>query len=236
MCGRFVNTHTTAQLAEHFDALTEHFDVKDRTNGALQPDYNIAPRKRHAIVRQCEEEQQLVVAQWGLIPSWAKDSTFGAKTFNARSETADEKPTFRSAVKRRRCIVPASGYYEWQRIGDKKQPWYIHESNDGIIGFAGLWESWKDPSVPEDDELTTFSILTMPAPSSLAEIHDRAPVIVGPHHWGLWLDAIVPYKELIADIIEDAYVGKLQRYRVENAVGNVRNNGELLIQPINEDQ
>lgn len=152
-----MNTHTVAELARYFHAVLHAAQEGSRVadgravdgrevQGEFFPDYNIAPRKRAAMVRLggSGEARELEEAQWGLMPSWAKDPQFGSKTFNARSETVAEKPTFRSSFRKRRCLIPASGYYEWQKIGTNKQPWYLHPSEvdkpHEPFGFAGLWE------------------------------------------------------------------------------------------------
>eukprot|EP00913_Durusdinium_trenchii_P019515 g18345.t1 len=151
----------------------------------LRPRYNIAPTQTAAIVRPADEGREVAFARWGLIPSWAKDIKIGYRMINARGETVAEKPSFRAAFKRRRCLVPASGYYEWKKLSAKtKQPYHIHRDDDGLIAFAGLWERWDAGDAP----LESFTIITTAAGGALADIHDRMPVMLPESEHALWLD------------------------------------------------
>ena len=145
--------------------------------------YNIKPSQQVSAVRSAGDTNEVFEARWGLVPAWARDSKIGYKMINARSETAAEKPAFRSAFKQRRCLVPASGFYEWQTIDGVKQP-IEFAASEGALGLAGLWERWRDPS---GADLLTLTILTTDANALVAPVHDRMPVIVEPAHYGQWL-------------------------------------------------
>lgn len=176
MCGRYTLKTPAAQLALPFglDELPE-----------LTPRLNIRPTQQILTVRDVGDGPRAVNVRWGLIPSWAKDMSIGAKMINARAETVAKKPSFRTALKRRRCLIVADGFYEWQKLDAKnKQPWYFTLPDDEPFAFAGLWECWKSPDGP----LETATIITTTANEALAPVHDRMPVILSPEHYALWLD------------------------------------------------
>lgn len=191
MCGRFTLTVDPEQLAAAFGLTT----VPEFT-----PRFNIAPTQ-HALVVTAEQPDAARFMRWGLIPSWAKDPAMGAKLINARSETAAEKPSFRTALKKRRCLVPASGFFEWQAQAGGKQPFYISVPDSPILALAGLWENWRDPASGED--VRTFTILTTSANSFMRDFHERMPVIVNREDWPVWMDK--------ADVPEAVLAGLLQR-------------------------
>ena len=178
MCGRFALLATGPEIAETF-ALTE--------TPQLAPRYNIAPTQPVAAIRLHPHsgQREWTHFHWGLIPSWAKEPNMGARMINARSETVAEKPAFRAAFKRRRCLVPASGFYEWQKTGSSKQPMYIHPADAPLFAFAGLWETWQ---IPGGGELDSCTILTTTPNSLMRAIHDRMPVILEPEDFAMWLD------------------------------------------------
>ncbi len=190
MCGRFVLNVDPAVLQSTFDLGTvPEFGAR----------FNIAPTQTVPIIlneappdvigtpaaRTAQPIRQAMMVRWGLIPSWAKEMSMGSKLINARAETVDEKPAFRQAFKRRRCIAPASGYYEWKETDDGKQPFYIHRVDDSLIGFAGLWEIWQSP---EGEEVRTFCIMTTEANTFASQIHHRMPVILRPEDYDRWLN------------------------------------------------
>ena len=146
MCGRFVSARKRLELLEKFAA------ERDSVGEDRNPDYNVAPTKRIYTVLQHkpDEERELRLVRWGLVPTWAKDPKGGARMINARGETVAVKPAFRSAFKRRRCLIPADGYYEWQTVDKAKLPYYIYRTDGGILAFAGIYELWRDQSVPDD--------------------------------------------------------------------------------------
>jgi putative SOS response-associated peptidase YedK len=176
MCGRFALKETPKKLAKHFQLVDEV---------EFAPSYNIAPSLPvFTITADTEGARHLRAMRWGLIPSWAKDSTIGNKLSNARGETVAEKPSFRSAFKSRRCLIPASGFYEWQTANGVKQPWYVSLKSGEPMAFAGLWETWhpKDGGVIE-----TCCIITTAGNELMQPIHDRMPVILNSGQWATWL-------------------------------------------------
>jgi putative SOS response-associated peptidase YedK len=187
--------------------------------------------------------RELRLVRWGLVPSWAKDAAGGARMINARAETVAVKPAFRGAFARRRCIIPADGYYEWQAAVDKedkkaKQPFYIYRSDGGILCFAGIYELWRDGSVPADHEdawLWTASIITTEATDEIGAIHDRTPMVIPPKSWDDWLDPANNEKELLLATMLPATssgAGGLASHPVSTTVNSVRNNGPDLIEPL----
>src|ERR1700722_5876019 len=203
MCGRYASARKRIELLEEFDV------QRDRTTQPLPPDYNVAPTKPvYAVLTRAgrgedPEEQEPVrrelrVVRWGLVPSWAKDISIGSRLINARAETVAEKPSFRRAFARRRCLLPADGYYEWQvlenagpRGGKRKQPYFIHRADGGPMAFAGLYELWRDRQFPDGDPdawLWTATIITTTAADEVGQIHDRMPMTIAPGSWADWLD------------------------------------------------
>jgi putative SOS response-associated peptidase YedK len=180
-------------------------------------------------------ERALRSARWGLVPSWAKDVKMGNRLINARSESVTEKRAFASAARRRRCLVPADGYYEWQRVDGRKVPYFLHR-DDHILVFAGLYELWPDPERAPDDPdrwLWSFTVLTRPAPDALGHVHDRSPLVIPPgESRDHWLDPALTdparVRELIAAIPDPAF----EPYEVSTAVNSPRNNGPELIKPV----
>lgn len=175
MCGRYTlksNSHAVATLCAVPDI------------PALKPRYNIAPTQLVPVVRAAEAGRELAMLRWGLIPSWAKDPKIAHSLINARSETAAEKPSFRTAMKRRRCLLPADGFYEWKKVGKQKLPVHIRLKTDEPFAFAGLWESWKPP---EGELVETCTILTTSANDVVAPYHERMPVILPEQHFEAWL-------------------------------------------------
>jgi putative SOS response-associated peptidase YedK len=197
MCGRF--TLRTPQ-----NVLLEQFQLA--TGPVLSPRFNIAPTQTIATVRCTSDEpqRQLVLLRWGLIPSWAKDPSIGNRMINARGESVADKPAFRAAFKRRRCLVLTDGYYEWQTVGKKKQPFLFHMQDDRPFAFAGLWESW--PGGKTDDEpgqpLETCTIITTAASDFTRPIHDRMPVILEDADFDLWLDPNMQDREQLEPLLQ----------------------------------
>jgi putative SOS response-associated peptidase YedK len=187
--------------------------------------------------REVPAERQLRVVRWGLVPFWAKDAKIGSRMINARAETVGEKPAFRRAFAQRRCLLPADGYYEWQQQdGAPKQPIYITRADGRPLAFAGLYELWRDPSVPPDDAdawLWTTTVITTSAPDDLGHIHDRMPMVIDPASWGEWLDPANRDVSDLRSLLVPAVVSGLTTYPVSTAVNSVRNNGPELIEPLN---
>ena len=189
MCGRYTNRFTWKELHERLDLIGTPLN--------LRPRYNVAPSQDVAAVRASNGGRTLAMLRWGLIPAWAKDAAIGHKLINARSETAAEKPSFRSAFRHRRCLIPADGFYEWQRRGRTRQPWLFGLRDGAPMIFAGLWECWTVPegaaltgSLAErspGDTVETCTILTTSANEAVAPVHGRMPVILAPNAWDAWL-------------------------------------------------
>ena len=234
MCGRFTLKTDPKVIAAQFniDALAvKAGNLSDLSSpivpitpdsqtalGLINPNFNVAPTHKIPVVLALADQNVMANLSWGLVPSWAKDPAIGSRMINARSETVAEKPSFRSALKHRRCIVPADGWYEWQNLAGKKCPHYFSSANDSVIGFAGIYESWNDPA---GNVLWTVSILTQPAQPEFAQVHDRMPVLVAPELVPVWLSA--PTQPL-AQILEVSSQVQIQHWEVSSAVGNVRNN------------
>ena len=182
MCGRFT-------LRNPANTLVTQFRLESMPH--LQPRYNVAPTQSIAIVRQVKNapQRRLTFARWGFVPPWAKDASMGNRMINARAETVAEKPSFRTAFRRRRCLVLADGYYEWKKQGDQKQPFYIRLAEERPFAIAGLWESWAGTKEePLDVSLETCTLITTDANALTSKIHERMPVILEPDDYDLWLD------------------------------------------------
>ncbi len=181
MCGRFT-------LRTPASAVVDHFAVEGEVP-PLTPRYNIAPTQAVAVVRIDDRggqpRRELAALRWGLIPHWAKDTSIGNRMINARAETVAGKPAYRAALRRRRCLLPADGFYEWRRTGGRKQPYFIGLDGDGLFAFAGLWESWEGP---DHSHIESCTVLTTEANELVRPIHDRMPVILPPANYRLWLD------------------------------------------------
>jgi putative SOS response-associated peptidase YedK len=178
--------------------------------------------------------RRLATAKWGLVPVWAKDAKIGARMINARRETVLEKPAFRKAARKRRALVPADGYYEWEKSGSTKIPTYLYSPSEDPLAFAGLYEYWPDPSLPEDHEhkwLVSFTIITTQASDALGHIHDRTPLIVPPDLYGDWLDPMLAETADVQQLLDAVPEPVLTPRVVSSEVNSVRNNGPQLILP-----
>jgi putative SOS response-associated peptidase YedK len=226
MCGRFA-------LISPGDALIEQFGLNPEIStslSSLSPRYNIAPTQPIAAIRLTPDQQsrELTFFRWGLIPSWAKDMKMSSRMINARSETVAEKPSFRAAFKRRRCLIPADGFYEWQRQGSKKQPMYIHARNQELFALAGLWETWHaaDGSVIE-----SCTILTTQPNELIKPIHNRMPVIIEPPDYSLWLNP-EPQPDRAMHLLRPYPADQMAAHAVSTVVNNVRNDTPECIAPL----
>jgi putative SOS response-associated peptidase YedK len=221
MCGRFTNRYTWRELHTLY-SLTD----RDMIRSNFPPRYNIAPTQKSLIVRETNGVRELADLRWGLVPSWAKDTKGAARCINARAETVADKPSFRSAFKSRPCLVVADGYYEWKVVGPKeKQPYYFTLKNKAPFAFAGIWEAWKRA---DGDPLETFALLTTTPNQLCSTVHDRMPLILGREDWSAWLATPDDRKALLRPFPADL----MQTWPVGKAVGNVKNDGPELIQPI----
>ncbi|GAB4424866.1 MAG: SOS response-associated peptidase [Chloroflexi bacterium OHK40] len=220
MCGRFSLAVPAEQLATQF-ALTEA--------PALSPRYNIAPTQEVAVVRAGDRGRELAMFRWGLVPPWATDPSIGARMINARSETAAEKPAFRGAMRQRRCLIPASGFYEWQAQPGGKQPFYIGLADGQPFALAGLWEHWRSP---EGQWLLTCTILTTTANELVQPLHDRMPVIVPPKQYDHWLDPGITDAGPLQELLVPFPAAQMRAYPVSRAVNRVTNDDPSLIAPL----
>jgi putative SOS response-associated peptidase YedK len=243
MCGRFVVAKTSGQIATIFEA--------DEVIDEVPPSYNVAPTNRVTIVvdRAFEKDldgspigeisRELHSARWGLVPRWSKSPAEGAPLINARIETVLEKPSFKDSVVRRRCLVPASGYYEWVvDAAGNKQPFYVNAGTDGVFGFAGLFEWWADPAKAANDPtrwLLSTTILTKPSAPELAHLHERNPVFLSGDTLDVWLDSSIEGDPDLLHAIgldSDVVAGDALFHRVSTEVGKVSSSGSELIRAI----
>ena len=237
MCGRFVSARKRAELLKEFAVQR---DAVPAERAADYADYNVAPTKRIYTVLEHQDERELRLVRWGLVPFWAKDVKGGSRLINARAETVAVKPAFRAAFSKRRCLIPADGYYEWQTEPDSKakQPFYIYRTDGGILAFAGLYELWKNPEVPEDHEDAWYwsaTIITTDATDEIGKIHDRTPMVVAPDNWAEWLDPANKQKDHLLTAMHPAVssgAGGLSFRPVSTEVNSVRNNGPALIDKV----
>ena len=222
MCGRFSQQRPASELSEIFAAEPLVDD--------LGPRYNIAPTDEALVVVQREERRGLTAYRWGLIPHWAKEAKTGSKMFNARAETLATSPAFRDAFKRKRCLVPVDGFYEWKREGTVRQPYRIRRADGRPLALAGLWAGWKDPST----ELVrrTFTIITSAPNAAMAPLHDRMPVIVPEDAWDRWLEPEPADPGELSGLLLPSDAIELDIQAVSRRVNDVRNDGPELIEPI----
>jgi putative SOS response-associated peptidase YedK len=197
----------------------------------FKPRYNLSPSQMAPVVLD-EAPTRLTALRWGLIPQWAKDEKIGFQCINARSETIATKNAFRDAWKKRHCLVPAEGFYEWEILGPKlKQPWHFLRKDDEPFAFAGLWESWRPPgSPPEAEPLRTFTIITGPPNEVVAPVHDRMPVIVPREKWKAWLSPETPLEERAA-MLRPYPAGEMRAYRISARVSFPANDDPSIIEP-----
>jgi putative SOS response-associated peptidase YedK len=253
MCGRYAASRNPADLIEEFEVVVA-------PEKELKPDYNVAPTKFvYAIMDRRPREsdpageagptgeirRELAIVKWGLVPSWAKDPAIGNKMINARVETVSDKPSYRRAFSKRRCVLPADGYYEWYTPEDApkgkngkplKQPFFIHPTDGRSLAMAGLYEHWRDPSRADDDPyswLTTVTVLTTTASDALGHIHERMPLLVEPAALASWLNPELDVKAVDPrELLVPAAPGLLAAYPVSTLVNDVRHNGPELCEPI----
>tara|TARA_B100000315_G_scaffold4243_1_gene4192 strand:- start:62604 stop:63392 length:789 start_codon:yes stop_codon:yes gene_type:complete len=245
MCGRVVATSTPGELSDYMGV--------DEIVATLEgPDHNVAPAGQHprpwseladtaadtdpsadAVIRR------LGTARWGLVPSWAKDPSIGTRLFNARSETVADKPSFRSAMRHRRCLIPVDGFYEWgpplPGLGDqsRRQPWYVRRSDGSPMVLAGLREEWRggddvDPVAPG----STCTVITVPAGADIERVHHRMPAVLEPDSWAAWLDPTVTDAGAVLPVLRPVETGIIELHPVDRRVGNTRNKGPDLLDEI----
>ncbi|MGD0383531.1 MAG: SOS response-associated peptidase [Thermoguttaceae bacterium] len=225
MCGRFsLRARNAAILAEYFDIV----DVP-----LLKPRYNIAPSQPVPAVQlklgQTKLQRELVLLRWGLIPGWANDPAIGNRMINARAESLAQKPAFRAALRQRRCLIAADGFYEWQGTGRSRQPYFIHFRDDRPFAFAGLWESWEGPDHTAIDSCT---IITTAAGDLIRPIHDRMPVILPPEAYEVWLDPAVKNINAIAALLVPFSSPEMEAYPVNTLVNKASRDGPECVEPL----
>ncbi len=222
MCGRFA-------LKTPPRSIQEHFHLPETV--VLSPRYNIAPSQEIAVVRHLpgKNSRQLDMLRWGLIPGWARDMKIGYKMINARGETLAQKPSFRAAFSKQRCLVVADGFYEWIHSGKTKQPFYLHLKNRAVFGFAGLWESWQSP---EGNRVESCTIITTSPNKLIEKIHDRMPVILHPEQYETWLQNSTPENSL-QQLLMPYPADEMAAYPVSSEINSPKNDSPNCILPIN---
>ena len=223
MCGRYRLSRRKQLVEEYFDSVSDEQD--------WNPRYNIAPTQPIPVIRQHRKEpvRELSLMRWGLIPSWAKDASGAARMINARSETANTKPAFRDAMKSRRCLIPADGFYEWMRMEKTKQP-YCFEVNEGeLFAFAGLWDRWKDPN---GQWVKSCSILTTTPNAVTSVVHDRMPVILSSDDYDLWLDPGMTNVAAASELLKPFDVRQMRCFPVSGRINHVANDDEECSAPV----
>jgi putative SOS response-associated peptidase YedK len=230
MCGRFVSATPTDVLAETFD-VEEVKTVRTADEG----NYNVAPTDDVIAVAMSKDgHRQLGTFHWGLVPSWAKDRSIGNRMINLRADTVKDKPSFRRTLGKRRCIIPADGFYEWKDMGKgrKKQPFFIRARSGQSLALAGLWEVWKDREQDDAEWLKSCTIITTDPNSLLAPIHNRMPVVLPPEAWDTWLDPANDDTDALERLLVPAPDDLLELYPVSTDVNSVENDGPQLIMPL----
>lgn len=213
MCNRYRLTHSKEYLTERFEVEASDDELEDR------PRYNIAPTQQVLIVRKehGEKVRQLTTMRWGLIPSWAKDASIGTRALNARSETVTTTPAFRESIRRKRCLIPADGFYEWQKMGSVKQPYCFEVGEGDVFALAGLWDEWTSP---DGEIIESCTILTTEPNTLVSDLHNRMPVIVPPEKYEVWLDPDVTDFAEICDILQPYEPTLMRRYPVSTKLNN----------------
>jgi putative SOS response-associated peptidase YedK len=220
MCGRISTAGLTA------DSLKGHFNLDSAL--PFTPGYNLAPTLEIPAIREHNHRRSLATLKWGLVPHWARDKHIRASTFNARAETVTQKPFFRDPIKSRRCIIPASGFYEWQTQGDKKQPYYIARADQQPLALAGLWDLWEDQAT--GDTIESCTIITVPATHRMAEIHERMPAVLEVDVFDVWLDPEFRETHVLQDLLRTTGDDVLDMYPVSSYVNSSSHEGARCIE------
>lgn len=221
MCGRFATAFLQPEKLKRYFQLDVIHPFIDS--------FNISPSLFIPAIRMIDKQRTLSPLTWNLIPHWANERDIGLRTFNARVETLIHKPTFREAFRNKRCIIPATGFYEWQRLGEKKQPFFLRRQDREPMALAGLWDSWNDPE--RSEVIASCAIITVPANAQVQEIHDRMPAILEPEHFDAWLDPLFNDKKALQDMLVQRHE-VLEIFPVSNYVNNAKNDGEECLTPI----
>ena len=220
MCGRFTRIISLEEIIEAFVVVETACD--------LGPSYNIAPTQPIAVIANESGARRLVTLRWGLIPSWAKEPSIGNKMINARAETLTLKPSFRQAFKKRRCLIVADGFFEWQKRGREKVPLYIRMQSKQSFGFAGLYEYWTSP---EGETIGTCAIITTEANDLLRPIHNRMPVILPPEHHAVWLNPTIGEETLLLPLLQPFPGDTMEAYEVSRLVNSPKHNSPRCLAP-----
>ncbi|MEP6667491.1 MAG: SOS response-associated peptidase [Nocardioidaceae bacterium] len=245
MCGRYASSRKPEDLVEEFEV--------DRVTVAetLEPDYNVAPTKDvYAVFERVPRdapkgspaERRLATVRWGFIPSWAKEMSIGSRMINARVETLADKPAFKRAFSRRRCLLPADGYFEWyptEQVGKSgkplRQPFFIRPADGGVLAMAGLYEIWRNQAIAEEQPgafVWSATVITTTAEDAVGRIHDRMPMLVEADRYSAWLDASLTDPSHLSELLTPAAPGRLEAYPVSTQVNDHRNNGAALVDPL----
>jgi len=226
MCGRFVQFRGFEELRAHFPIDMSHVEGV--------PNYNVAPTQQVLAIARYDGQNHLIKFHWGLVPFWAKEISIGSKMINARAETVDSKPGFRNAFKKRRCLIPADGFYEWAGVKGRKQPVYITKPDHSPLAFAGLCEI-RDNKRQEDEAYRSCTIITTKASESVQEIHNRMPAILKPEAYGAWLDPKNQDVTGLQDFIQNQILIELVNIPISQRVNSVKSNGPENILPLKQD-
>lgn len=222
MCGRYTLKEKEENLAKWFEAV-----FKEVEN--LEPNYNIAPSQRMPVVRQSEGGDRVIERySWGLLPFWAKEKNAGYSLINARAETLDSKRSFKPYFQNQRCLIPASGFYEWKGPKGNKTPYYIYPTHEPVFAFAGLYSLW---SSPDGETVPTYTIVTTGANSKMTDLHNRMPAMLLKEEWDSWLDPSNQHTDALKDMLDPYPDDALDYHPVSKEVNNVRNNNPRLIEP-----
>ncbi len=230
MCGRMTQQTSPEEVARIFDA-----EIRDADGAPFAPSWNVAPTDPVTVVLRRDADRVVERHRWGLVPSWARSVKEGARHINARAETVAESATFRASFRKRRCIIPADGFYEWRRTTDtRKQPWFLGpHDHDALLAMAGLWAVWKDPAtglwVP------SATVITTSANDDVARLHDRMPVLLPRAAWAAWLDPDEQDQGLLRSFLQPAPDGVLEMHPVSRRVNDVRQDGPDLMDPVPEE-
>jgi len=222
VCGRFTQQRPASELAEIFGAEPLAEELGSR--------FNVAPTDEAFVVVQREDRRAIIAYRWGLVPHWATDARAGSRMFNARAETLTTSPAFREAFRRRRCLVPVDGFYEWKREGSGRQPYLVERSDGRLLVLAGLWAGWHDPAT--EQVRRTFTIVTTTPNEALAGLHDRMPVILADRDWERWLSPAPGDAGELLGLVQPTDEGALQIRAVARHVNDVRRDGPELIEPL----
>jgi putative SOS response-associated peptidase YedK len=225
MCGRFARYSLLRELARHFKTEPASFD--------MPPSYNVAPSQEIPVIVHHADARQIEKRRWGLVPFWARDASIGSRMINARVETLISKPAFKAALKHRRCLIPADGFYEWQGRAGQKQPYYLCLPSGGPFAFAGLYELWEDKQAPAGaGPYQSCTIITTEASDSVKDIHHRMPLIPKPEAYDAWLDPENKDPGRLEELLRTRSVRELKRYPVSKRVNRVENDSSECLEPL----